>query len=75
VALGVKAFVSLLLLTLPFVAAQQNPAGLAFTATLDPIRISGRPGMVVTRQFRLTLDPDQPRTHFNDRVPVRARPW
>jgi hypothetical protein len=67
----VRVLVSLLLVALPFVAAGQSPAGLVFTATLDAIKISGRPGQVVTRQFRLTLDPNQPLTHFK----ARAEDW
>lgn len=48
--------------------AGQRPTGLSFTATLDSIKISGRPGQVVTRQFRLTLDTNQPPTHFKAHV-------
>ena len=58
----------LLLVALSVSPADQNPGGLSFTATLDSIKISGRPGQVVTRQFRLTLDPNQPRTQFKAHV-------
>ena len=48
----------------------QNPApkGLSFHATLESIKIDAQPQQVVTRQFRLTLDPDQPRTRFRAKV-------
>lgn len=59
----------LLLLTAPLgAAADQNPARLSFSATLESIKISGRPDEVVTRQFKLTLDPNQPTTHFKAHV-------
>jgi hypothetical protein len=59
----------LLLLTAPLgAAADQNPARLSFSATLESIKISGRPDEVVTRQFKLTLDPSQPTTHFKAHV-------
>jgi hypothetical protein len=65
---GGRLLLALLLLTLPLVPADQHPDGLSFTATLDAIKIDGRPGQVVTRQFKLTLDPNQPRTHFKMHV-------
>lgn len=49
-------------------AAQQDPGGLSFQATLDSIRINALPGQVVTRQFRLTLDPNQRTSRFKARV-------
>lgn len=59
----------LLLLTAPLgAAADQNPIRLSFSATLESIKISGRPDEVVTRQFNLTLDPSQPTTHFKAHV-------
>lgn len=58
----------LLLLTAPLVAADQVPGRLTFSATLDSIKIDGRPDQVVTRQFRLTLDDGQPRTRFRAKV-------
>lgn len=49
--------------------ATQAPQGrLSFSATLESIRVNVRPDEVVTRQFRLTLDPGQPRTRFRARV-------
>lgn len=46
-------------------AAAHAPADAAsFKATLSSIKISARPGQVLTREFRLTLDPDQPKTRF-----------
>lgn len=44
------------------------PEPLSFQATLDAIRISGRPGQIATRQFRLTLDRNQRPTQFKARV-------
>jgi hypothetical protein len=41
---------------------------MSFTATLNSIKVNARPGQVVTRQFQLTLDPGQPRTHFKAKV-------
>jgi hypothetical protein len=58
----------LLLLSVPLSAADQQPGRLAFSATLESIKINGRPDEVVTRQFRLTLHPDQPRTRFHASV-------
>lgn len=49
-------------------AGAQSPGGLSFQATLDSIRIDARPGQVVTRQFRLTLDEQQKETRFKARV-------
>jgi hypothetical protein len=63
-----KSLVCLLLLALPMAPAVQSPEGLSFNATLDSIKIVARPGQVVTRQFRLTLDANQPRTHFRAHV-------
>jgi hypothetical protein len=48
--------------------AAQVPGPLSFQATLDSIKINGRPSQVVTRQFRLTLDENQRPTHFKARV-------
>jgi hypothetical protein len=45
-----------------------EPKPMAFSATLTSIKVSARPGQVVTRQFQLTLDADQPRTHFRAKV-------
>lgn len=59
-----KPLLCLILLGLPFAPAAQSPGGLSFSATLDSIKIYARPEQVITRQFRLTLDANQPRTHF-----------
>lgn len=48
--------------------ASQTPRPMSFSATLSSIKVSARPGQVVTRQFQLTLDPGQPRTHFKAKV-------
>jgi hypothetical protein len=45
-------------------AAHAPVAAASFTATLGSIRISARPGEVQTREFRLTLNPDQHKTRF-----------
>jgi hypothetical protein len=63
-----KLLVCLLVLALPLPQATQSPSGLSFSATMDSIRVSARPDQVVTRQFRLTLDANQPITHFVARV-------
>ena len=46
----------------------QTQGGLSFQATLDSIRLDAKPQQVITRQFRLTLDPGQPETRFRARV-------
>jgi hypothetical protein len=48
--------------------AQATALAITFTATLGSIRITARPGQVVTREFRLTLDADQPKTRFNSHM-------
>ena len=58
----------LLLLGAPAPAAAQAPGGLSFQATLESIRIEAQPGQVMTRQFRLTLDPNQRETRFRARI-------
>jgi hypothetical protein len=45
-------------------AAQLPVAAVSFKATLTSIKITARPGDVQTREFRLTLDPDQLKTRF-----------
>lgn len=57
---------SLLLVASP--TAAQAPGGLAFQATLESIKIDAQPQQVVTRQFRLTLDPNQRQTRFKAKV-------
>jgi hypothetical protein len=42
--------------------------GSQFTATLSPIKVTLKPGQLVTRYFELTLAPDQRRTVFNARI-------
>ena len=49
-------------------AAAQGPGGLTFQATLESIKIDAQPQQVVTRQFRLTLDPNQRDTRFKAKV-------
>src|SRR5688500_8830789 len=47
------------------VLAGQAPAdAVTLLATLSSIKISARPGAVQTREFRLTLDANQPTTRF-----------
>lgn len=57
-----------LLLSCPAQTAAQAPGGLSFQATLESIKIDARPQQVVTRQFKLTLDANQPETRFRARV-------
>jgi hypothetical protein len=45
-------------------AAQSPVAAVSFKATLTSLKITARPGEVQTREFRLTLDPDQLKTRF-----------
>ena len=47
---------------------QAQGPGLSFQATLDSIKIDAQPQQVFTRQFRLTLDQNQPETRFRARV-------
>lgn len=46
----------------------QAPKGLSFQATLESIKIDAQPQQNITRQFKLTLDADQPETRFKARV-------
>jgi hypothetical protein len=62
----VAALIGIVLLAGPVRA--QSPKGLSFQATLESIKIDARPQQVITRQFKLTLDPDQPKTRFKARV-------
>jgi hypothetical protein len=51
------------------VLAVQTPArAVTFTATLGSIKITARPGQVMTREFRLTLDADQHKTRFTSHM-------
>ncbi|MBA2304562.1 MAG: hypothetical protein H0W08_18285 [Acidobacteria bacterium] len=56
------------LLTAAPALAQSPKGGLSFQATLDSIKFDAQPGQVVTRQFKLTLDADQPETRFRARI-------
>jgi hypothetical protein len=47
---------------------QATARAVTFTATLGSIKITARPGQVLTREFRLTLDVDQPKTRFNSHM-------
>ena len=58
----------LLLAQIPMSAQQRGGGGLQFQATLESIKITARPGQVITRQFRLTLDKAQKPTHFRARI-------
>jgi hypothetical protein len=48
--------------------AAAQPGGLSFQATLESIKIQAQPEQVITRQFKLTLDANQPATRFKARV-------
>lgn len=48
--------------------AAPAPHGLSFQATLESIKIDAQPRQVVTRQFNLTLDANQPATRFRSKV-------
>jgi len=64
--------IALATLVLALVGGTAQPAdAVTFTATLNAIRISAKPGQVVTRPFELTLGADQPRTVFT----ARAEDW
>jgi hypothetical protein len=45
-------------------APQSPAAAISFKATLTSLKITARPGDVQTREFRLTLNPDQVKTRF-----------
>ena len=47
---------------------QATARAVTFTATLGSIKITARPGQALTREFRLTLDADQPKTRFNSHM-------
>lgn len=49
-------------------AVQATARAVTFTATLGSIRITAQPGQVLTREFRLTLDADQPKTRFKSHM-------
>src|SRR5947207_8915714 len=56
------------LLVLSLTPAWQTPPPTSFSATLTSIKVNARPGQVLTRQFQLTMDRDQARTHFRAKV-------
>jgi len=56
--------VALTLVSLLLIAPVTPLDAATFTATLNSIRIVARPGQSVTREFRLTLDPEQRKTRF-----------
>lgn len=60
--------VVLLQLLIAAPAHGQAPKGLSFQATLESIKIEAQPRQQITRQFKLTLDADQPETRFKARV-------
>ena len=53
-----------IILAAALLLAQPEGASANFKATLSSHKITARPGEVQTREFRLTLDGDQPRTRF-----------
>ncbi len=46
------------------VAPNAPVEAVSFRATLNSIKLTARPGQVLTSEFRLTLDPNQPKTRF-----------
>jgi hypothetical protein len=65
-AIRVRILFCLLLASAAPAGAQSK--GLSFQATLESIKIQARPEQVITRQFKLTLDANQPETRFKARV-------
>lgn len=61
-----------LLLALTFLVCVAAPCfaqgPLSFQATLESIRVDAQPQQVITRQFKLTLDPGQRETRFKAKV-------
>ena len=57
-----------LVAALSMTPASQAPRPMSFSATLTSIKVSARPGQVITRQFQLTLDRDQSPSRFKARV-------
>jgi len=58
----------LALVAVSLAPASQTPKPTSFSATLTSIKVNARPGQVLTRQFSLTMDPGQARTHFKAKV-------
>jgi len=54
--------------TLILASSSSTAREVTFTAALSSIKVQARPGQVITRRFDLTLDKDQPRTHFKAHV-------
>jgi hypothetical protein len=61
-------FKTVLFVCVLVVAAHAPVAAVSFKATLTSLKISARPGEVQTKEFRLTLDPDQLKTRFTARM-------
>lgn len=59
---------TLTLLSLLLLAPVATLQAATFTATLSSIKIVARPGQVLTREFRLTLDPEQTKTRFKSHM-------
>jgi hypothetical protein len=59
---------TVLLVVALVVTGQAAARAVTFTATLGSIKITARPGQVLTREFRLTLDADQHQTRFNSHM-------
>ena len=57
-----------LLASLLVLGSHATVQGVTFNATLTSIKITARPGQVFTREFRLTLDPDQQKTRFHSHM-------
>lgn len=64
----VRPLVCSLIAALAVTQASQAPRPMSFSATLTSIKVNARPGQVITRQFQLTLDADQPKSRFKARV-------
>jgi hypothetical protein len=58
----------LIAVTLLATASAVAVGAVSFRATVSSIKLQARPGQVLTRQFQLTLDKDQPRTHFTAHI-------
>jgi hypothetical protein len=59
---------TVLLVVALVVTGQAAARAVTFTATLGSIKITARPGQVLTREFRLTLDADQHKTRFTSHM-------
>jgi hypothetical protein len=66
--LSTRLLVWLGVMALSLAPASQAPHPTSFSATLTSIKVNARPGQVITRQFQLTMDRDQARTHFRAKV-------